>query len=57
MTYCQVVSYLLAMHATDDVIADVEAEINKFKQPERMSTVRYSKVIWENTQRCGRVYD
>lgn len=33
-TYCQLVKYLLATYATEDLIADIEVEITNFKQPE-----------------------
>lgn len=36
MTYCKVVSYLIATYASDDVMANAEADITNFKQPEGM---------------------
>lgn len=38
--YCQVVKYLLATYAADDVIAAVKTEITDFKKQEGISTVR-----------------
>lgn len=38
--YGQVVSYHLTMYATEDVIVEVEATINYFKQPKDMYAVR-----------------
>lgn len=45
--YCQVVSYLLDTCATDDVIEEAEADITYYRQPESMSTVCYSQILWE----------
>lgn len=54
-THCQVVHYLLTTYATDDLIAEAEADINNFKEPKGISAVRYSKGLWEVALRCGRV--
>lgn len=47
--------YMQATYATDDVIATAEAEIENFKQPERMSAVRYLEVLWWKELRCGHI--
>lgn len=44
-TYYQVVNNLLAIYATDEVIAKVQAEVTKFKQLEGICAVRHSKVL------------
>lgn len=54
--YCQVVNYLLATYAIEDMIAEAEAEIMSFKQPEYVSVVRYLEVLWEKALRCDLVY-
>lgn len=56
-SHCHLVSYELATYATKDFIEEAEAVITTFKQPGRISPVRYSEVIWEKALRCGRVYD
>lgn len=45
--YCQVLNYLLATHATEEVIGEAEDEIGNYTKPEHMSAVRYSAVLWE----------
>lgn len=55
-TYCQVVCYLLATYATDNVIAEAKANITSFYQSENKSATRYAQLLWEKTPRCGQVY-
>lgn len=45
-TYRQVVNYLLETYVTDDVIADAEAEITKFKKPVENFAIQYSQALW-----------
>lgn len=40
-TYCQIVIYLLAIYASNNVIAKAEADITNFMETEGMSSVRY----------------
>lgn len=54
MRYCQVVSFLPASYATDDVIADVETEVTNFKQLKSVSAVRYSEMLSEKALRYVR---
>lgn len=50
LTTCfQVVNYLLVTHDKDDVKVEFEGEITTFKEPERMSAVRYLDVLWKST--------
>lgn len=56
-TYHQVVIYLIATYATDEVIVEADAEITYLKQPKRMSAVRNSEVFWKKAVRCDRVYE
>lgn len=44
-TYCQLVSYLLAMYPTDNLMAEAEAEEVIFVKPDEMSVVGYKKVL------------
>lgn len=55
--YCQTISYLLASYETDNVIAEVEAEITIFKQTEPLSAVKYFEVLLDEVLYCGRVYE
>lgn len=48
------VSYLLEIYATDDIIAEAEAEIVIFKKPAGMTTISYSEVLWEKSSSLGR---
>lgn len=48
--YCQAVNYLLETYATDDVIAEEEADLMKYNQLIHMSTVCYSETLWK--KRC-----
>lgn len=52
----QIVEPMLTTYAIDDVIAEAEAEITNFKQPEYMSVVRSSEVIREKALCCGHVH-
>lgn len=45
--YCQVVNNSLATYATNDVTADVAAKVTNFKQPEGISAVCYSRLLWK----------
>lgn len=45
MTHFQVVTYLLELYATDDIIAKTEAKILIFKQLAGMTIVQYSEVL------------
>lgn len=56
-TYFQLVNSLLTKYATDNVLADEEAEIIHFRQTETLSVVRYSDVAREETIRRGCVDD
>lgn len=56
-THSQIVSSRLAMHATDDVIAEAETDIANSKQAERMSAVRDSEASWEKALPGGRLYE
>lgn len=53
--YCQVVNSLQATCATNDVTAEIKAEIINFKQLEGLLAARYSEVIWEKALGCGLV--
>lgn len=50
-------NYLLKTHATQDVIAEAQAEILNFKYPARMSTLQYSEVLPEKALLCDRIYE
>lgn len=56
-TYCEVVNYLLETYATDDVIAETDAEILRFTQPPTKSPTEYAEALWNKALRCDRVYD
>lgn len=45
--YSQLVNYLLADNSTKDVIAKAEPDIINFKQPEGLSALRSSAVLWK----------
>lgn len=55
--YCQVINYLLATYAPDDMIAEAEALISIFKQPVYMYAVGYSEVLCKRALRCGLVHE
>lgn len=46
-TYRQVVNYLFATYATDDVIAEAVTDIQSLKQLEGMSAEPHSEGVWE----------
>lgn len=54
-TFSQVESYLLAVNAADNMIAELEPETSNSKQPEHMSTNRYLDVLCEKALHYGRV--
>lgn len=54
-TYCQVVNHRLVTYATDEIIAEAEAKITNFEQPDYIFAVGYPEVLWEKALSCGRV--
>lgn len=54
-TYRQVVNYPLATNASDDVVANVEAETTNFKPREIISRARFSEIELE-TQYAAVMY-
>lgn len=54
--YCQVVNYLLETYATDDVVAEDEADITNYEHPKSMSAMQYLQAMWKEALRCGQVY-
>lgn len=57
ITYCRVEIYLLATYTAHDVIAKAEGKNRNLTQPEYMSAIRYSEVLWKEVSRCGSVYE
>lgn len=57
ISFCQVVSYILSTYATDDIIAEVDADIINYKQPKDLHAVDYSQALWTEALRRGRVYE
>lgn len=53
---CTSVNYLLLTKVIKDVIAEAEAKIMNFKEPEYTSAVRYSEVLSEKALRRRYVY-
>lgn len=56
-TYFQIVNYLLSIYVNDDFSTAYKTEISRFKQQERISEVRSSKLLCGKTLSCGRVYN
>lgn len=48
---------MLATYATNDVIAEAEAEIINFKQLEHMPVARCLQFLWERGLRYGLIYE
>lgn len=55
-TYCEVVQYLIRTYASDDIIAQAEAELVNFRQPSNMNEETYAAALWEKALRCRPVY-
>ena len=55
-TYDQVVNHLIRTYATDDIIADTEADIDSFKQPQNKTASEYADLLHTKTLRAGAVY-
>lgn len=51
------VNYVRETYATDDVADEPEVYIINYKQPENMSTTRYSEILWERASTSSRVYE
>lgn len=51
-TYCEIVSFLLSMYATADVITEAEAEFTDFNQPVGMPAVQYFEALWKMALTC-----
>lgn len=51
------VNYFLETHATDDVVAEADAEIITFIHLLNNAPVEYAKLLWAKAPPCHRVYD
>lgn len=56
-THCEVLNYLLEPYASDDVIADTEAEIMRFSQPLNETQTEHAELLWAEALRGDRVYN
>jgi len=56
-SYPAVVQFLLRTYATDEVIAEADAEISRYRQPDRMSPQDYAHNLWTKALKCGTVHD
>lgn len=53
--YGKVVNYILETYATDDVIAERDAQILRFTHPSIMMATKYTKAKWNHVLRCKRI--
>lgn len=51
-SYCKAVNYFLAIYATDDFIADIDADIMLFNQPSNRVPKEYAEAVWNKALRC-----
>lgn len=56
-TNCQVIMYLLATWAPDDVIDEAHAEIMRFTSLLNKTLIEYAELLRAKALRCFRVYD
>lgn len=56
-SYSDVENYLLRKYATDEVISEVDAAINKFRQGERMSPPKFSQELCSMALKCKTIYE
>lgn len=55
--YSDVVDYLLLTYASDDIIAEREAELQKFRQRPRLSEKEHTTALKLKAMSCGAVYN
>lgn len=56
-SYFEVISYLLSTYATDDKLADADAEIIKCKQPQDLNAVDYLQSLRKRALNCSPVHN
>lgn len=56
-SYREVDSYLLAVYANKDIIAEADMHMKNFKQSAEPSTVEYGQTLWTKAPCSGPVYD
>lgn len=55
-SYWEVVNYLLATYATDDINAETDMDIMNFMQLAGQSAFEYGQAFWTKALRHGHVY-
>lgn len=55
--FCHVFNYLLKNYATDNVIAEAEVDITRFRQKDGMNMTPYAESLWEKAVHCEQAYD
>lgn len=55
-SYCQVVNHLLRTFATDDIIAEAEADLTRCVQTDKMTEAQFEALLWKKALRCGSVF-
>lgn len=56
MTYPEVASFPFSRYATDEVIADADAELNSYRQRTGMTETEFSQKLRDKALRCENVY-
>lgn len=56
-SYCEAANYLVNTSATDDVVADTDANIVKITQLSNKSPKEQAGALWNKVTRCNQVYD
>lgn len=54
-TYCKLLNYLLETYATNDVIAESDAEIMHYTQPPNKTPAGYTCLLWSKALHCDHV--
>lgn len=55
--YFQILNYLFATHATDDIIAEVSMDVMSLKQPASQSAVGFVQLVWTKSLRCTPIHN
>lgn len=55
-TYNLIINYLLLIHATDDLIAEIDSEIKRSQKGDLMYPLEYAQDFWTKYLRHGTVY-
>lgn len=56
-SYCKPVNSLLEMYATEDIIAETDANMTRLTKPSNKLLTEHAEALWKKALRCDRACD